>query len=78
MKLFTDKNNKPRQIKLKTLIITLLVVATALAIGFAGNYLRDQAYQEGYNKGANSASEQDVIVIERIKEIKGLMAELKK
>jgi len=72
---------QPRTIKVKTVLITSLVISLAVAIGTLGNWMRTQAYEAGYNTGYNKGvkvqSQTDRTVIERVKEIKALMQSLK-
>lgn len=71
-------NKQPRTIKVKTVVIGIFVILIAVATGIGVNYLRDQSYKDGYNKGQAYSSQRDETVVKRIVEVKSLMAELKK
>jgi hypothetical protein len=74
----SKKEKQPKvakTIKVKTLCLWVFNIVLVASVIGATWYA---AYNTGYSQGKNNASETDAIVLSRIKEVKGLMAELKK
>lgn len=68
-------DKQPKTIKVWTLVVFVinaaLIIGSAIAIGF-------MSYERGYNDGDTSATKRDIMVVQRIKEVKVIMTELKK
>ena len=72
---------QPKTIKVKTVLVAVVVVVAAVACGLGVNYLRDEAYSQGYGKGydtgVKSIVDTDTRLMERAKELKAFVTELK-